>query len=381
MKVLLVSPSYAPIVGGTETLVRRLATELNSSGINTDVLTFNMDRKWKLSFREVTEYGKFKVFKISGIANPLNFLPINPLYLVLRFHAIPKPNFTKLFADYDIIHFCDEEDLSFPIFSFFTQKPKVMQCLTPFSFELIRRNFFHRKTFTKIADMYIPSSLSQVSSLLEMGIAQSKITTIGTVGIDIDTFKPNETLRVGNLLLFVGRLQKLKGVHVLLQALSGLKVPTQIAIVGPFDQSDLNYTNEIKKMVSSINEKGLHKVQLMGPLGEADLVNWYQKSVVLVRPDLNGISGGLTTLEAFACGTPVLGTGNHIVKDGVNGLIVPPNNPEELEKALTKLLEDEELSRRYGLEGRKFVEDNYSWKKIAGELIKMYEAFLRNYYS
>ena len=340
-----------------------------------------MNRKWKLILKEVTETGKFKVFKISGIANPLNFLPINPLYLVLRFHAIPKPNFTKLFADYDIIHFCDEEDLSFPIFSFFTKKPKIMQCLTPFSFELIRRNFFHRRTFIKIADIYIPSSQSQVGALLDMGIAQSKIAPIGTVGIDIDTFKPNEKLRVGNLLLFVGRLQKLKGVHVLLQALSGLKVPAQIAIIGPFDQSDMNYSNEIKKMVSSINTKGLHKVHLIGPLGEAELVNWYQKSVVLVRPDLNGISGGLTTLEAFACGTPVLGTGNHVVKDGVNGLIVPPGNPEELEKALTKLLEDKELSRKYGLEGRKFVEDNYSWKKIAGELIKTYQNFLKGYYA
>jgi glycosyltransferase involved in cell wall biosynthesis len=129
--------------------------------------------------------------------------------------------------------------------------------------------------------------------------------------------------KLDDLILFVGRLEKSKGVHLLLQALLYLKIPTQVVIIGPFDQQDPHYSNEIKKICFSINEKGLHKVELLGSLNESELLSWYQKAAVLVRPDLEGRSGGLTSLEALACGTPMIGTGNDIVKDKVNGKVYP----------------------------------------------------------
>jgi len=49
MKVLVVSPSYAPIIGGTETFVLKLVTTLNNLGIHTDVMTYNMNKKWEPS--------------------------------------------------------------------------------------------------------------------------------------------------------------------------------------------------------------------------------------------------------------------------------------------------------------------------------------------
>ena len=135
------TPSFDPIVGGAETFVRRLAIKLNELGIHTDVMTFNMNQKWKPRLNESLEKNDFTVFRIPAVPNPLAFLPINPLHRVFRFNVVPKPGFTKLFCDYDIIHFCDEEDLSFPLFSLFQKKPKIIHMLTPIGFEEIRRNF------------------------------------------------------------------------------------------------------------------------------------------------------------------------------------------------------------------------------------------------
>ena len=373
MKVLLVTPSYDPIVGGAETFVRQLATKLNELGVSTDVLTISMNQKWKPFLKETSETGKFTVFRIPAIANPLAFLPVNPLHRLFRFNVIPKPGFTKLYHNYDIIHFCDEEDLSFPLFSFFVKKPKIMHLLTPIGFEAIQHNFFQRAIFKRISDKYITSI--HIRSLQKIGIPKSKIFGEGNVGVDENTFSPDESKRLDSLVLFVGRLQKLKGVHVLLQSLSRLKIPIHLAIIGPFDKADPQYTNEIKQTVHLINTQGRHQVELLGCMSEKELVPWYQKATLLVSPHLDG-TAGLTTLEALACGTPVIATGTLVVENGVNGLVVPPNDAEKLASALNELLKNKELRNRYGSKGRRIVEEQYSWKKVTQNLMKVYEEML-----
>ena len=183
-----------------------------------------------------------------------------------------------------------------------------------------------------------------------------------------------------SLILYVGRLQKLKGVHVLLQSLLRLKIPVNVTIIGPFDQHDPQYSNEIEKTAHFINTQGTHKVDFLGCMNEKELVPWYQKATLLVTPHLDG-SAGLTSLEALACATPVVATGSLLIKNGVNGLVVPPNDVEELANALNDLLENKELRRKYGSEGRQIVEKHYSWEKIAKNLTEVYEEVLANWHA
>jgi glycosyltransferase involved in cell wall biosynthesis len=376
MKVLLVTPSYDPIVGGAETFVRRLATTLNELGTHADVMTLHMNQKWKPFLNEASEKSKFTVFRIPAISNPLAFLPTNPLHRMFRINVVPKPGFTRLFRGYDIIHFCDEEDLGFPLFSLFVKKPKIMHLLTPIGFEAIRRNFFQREVFKRIANIYIPDSF-QIRFLQQIGIAKSKIVNMESIGVNTCTFKPNESKRADSLVLFVGRLQKLKGVLVLLQSLSTLKIPVHLVIIGPSNPRDPEYSNEIKNKVQLINSQGTHKVELLGCMSEKELVTWYQRATVLVTPHLDG-SAGLTTLEALACGTPVIATGTLLIKNGVNGLIVPPNDVERLTSALGELLDDKVLRKKYGSNGRMIIEAHYSWEKIVKDLVRVYEKMIEN---
>ena len=369
------SPSYEPIVGGTETFVLQLATTLNAFGVQADVMTFNMNRKWKPVWWKSTSTKNFTVYRVPAVANPFSFLPVNPLHLIFRINVFPIPGFTKLFDDYDLIHFCDEEDLSFPFFSALIKKPKIMHSLTPMAFDAIRRNFFQRQVFKQIAEMYIPCSF-QIESYLDMGIPQSKIFDKKSVGVNAETFKPNESQRLDSLVLFVGRLQKLKGVHILLEALQYLKMPVHAVIIGPFDLNNSTYVEELKKSVELINAQGRHRVDLLGRKDEKELIPWYQKATVLVAPHLDQICGGLTTLEALACATPVIATGDEVIKDKVNGLLVPPNDVEKLADAINELLEDKEIRRKYGEHGRGMIEEQYSWGRIVSALIIAYKELL-----
>lgn len=356
----------------------QLATELNASEVRTDVMVFNMDQKWKPILKEVVQTDDFTVFKIPAIANPFNFLPerVNPLLMLFRVHAIPKLGFTKYFKNYDIVHFCDEEDLSFPFFSLFSKKLKIMHLLTPIAFEAIRRNFFQREIFKRVANGYIPDSY-EIQFLLQIGIIKSRIIAMESIGTKTCTFKPDESKRLDSLVLFVGRLQRLKGVHVLLHSLQLLKIPVHLAIIGPFDQRDPQYEDEIRKTVDLINSHGVHRVELLGRMNEEDLVPWYQKATLLVTPHLDGTSG-LTNREALACATPVIATGTHLIKNGKNGLVVPPNDASKLARAISKLLEDKELRKKFGSEGRRIIAENYSWEKVVKDLIKVYERMLKN---
>ena len=182
-----------------------------------------------------------------------------------------------------------------------------------------------------------------------MGIPQSEIFDKKSVGVNSDVFKPDESKRLDSLVLFVGRLQKLKGVHILLQALSLMKTPVHTVIIGPFDPLTPEYSEGLKKTVEQINAQGKHQVELLGNKTEKELIPWYQKATLLVAPHLDQICGGLTTLEALSCATPVVATGDEVIKDRVNGLLVPPNDAEKLANSIEELLKNKELRRKCGL--------------------------------
>lgn len=361
-------------------MARTLSIKLNKLGIHTDIMSFNMNKTWTPTWSEKVERdGSFNVFKMPAL-NPFSNFSINPLCHSLRINVLPKPNFKKKFKEYDVIHFLGEADLTFPIFSYSTQKPKIMHCVTVKGLHMQYR--IHRarilkklfmKVFPKLADLYIVSSPDEVKVLLDMGVPEYKILVL-PLGVDTQIFRPDKTKKLDSLLLFVGRIDKNKGLHILLKSLSYLSFKTQVAIIGP--RMDTRYFEEIEKMCHKINEEGFHTVTYLGSMRQNDLVPWYQKATVLVRPDLLAVSGGNTAMEALACGTPVIGTGNYVVKHDSNGIIVPSNNPEKLAEALHKLLADKKLRERYEKEGRIIMEQCFGWERLTLALINVYERML-----
>jgi glycosyltransferase involved in cell wall biosynthesis len=379
MKVLIVTPSYFPIVGGSETLIRTLSTKLNEMGVHTDVMAYNMDEKWNVVWSDKTEKNSdFSVFKVAAL-KPFPFLSISPLYYPLRLNVWPRPSFRKRFEDYDIIHFLGEADLSLPFFSRSVKKPKIMHCvgIPGLEQQFIRHSTMRElfvRIFPRLADLYIVFSPDEKRVLLDMGMPENKVLIL-RYGVDTETFRPDESKRLENLILFVGRIYPVKGLHVLLKSLDYLDFKTQVAIIGPV--VDSSYFEQIEKMCSEVNSRGVHTVSCLGEMNQKNLLPWYQRADVLARPDLVGASGaGYSTLEAFACATPVVGVKNDVVRNDVNGLIVPPDNPKALAEALRKVLTDKYLREKYGKAGRRMIEQEFSLKSIVTRLIEVYEDLL-----
>jgi glycosyltransferase involved in cell wall biosynthesis len=84
------------------------------------------------------------------------------------------------------------------------------------------------------------------------------------------------------------------------------------------------------------------------------------------------------TYEAAACGLPQITTreSGDVVQDGVNGIIIPPNDPDTLAAAIERLYRDRDLCARMGRAGRERVERNFTWSHFGARLMQAYQAVL-----
>lgn len=372
MKVLMITSSYYPIVGGAETVIRSLSIKLNEMGIQTDVLTFNMDRKWNTAWKAKTEENDgINVFKVPA----LNWFPIEHSdRITLRINLIPG-RFLNRLKGYDILHFHYSGDLSFPLFSYFVKKPKILH-LHGFATDYYKRYFLSRLIIKNATDIYIcPSKLIE-KGLVEIGVPKHKIRPFPNGPIDVNAFRPSGKKR-DNLILFVGRIDSSKGLHILLTCLHSLEKPIHLVIIGP--DWEAKYFEEILKLIDNENKKGIHKITYLGAQNQINVRKWYQKASVFVLPSLQE-AGGIVNLEALSCETPVVATNvggvSEFVREGENGLLVPPNDPVRLAEAIHYLLDHEDVRIMFGREGRKWVAKRFSLEVVMERLCRIYEEML-----
>ena len=380
MKVLLITPSYFPIVGGSETLTQNLAIKLNENGVRTDILTLNMDEKWKPRWTEkIEESRSFQIFKEPAL-NLLPNLP-NPFYSLLRMNVFPFPSFFDRAKNYDIFHFVGEADLSIPFASYFMLKPKIMHCVGIFRkgglyyYYTVKRSSLKRvfkKYFPNLANFYLVSSFEEQDILAELGVPKNKVMTLPD-GVDVHIFKPDAARKVDNMILFVGRIDRIKGLHLLIKALSYVKIPVKLVIIGP--KWDLDYFAEIEQMCQMTNGKGFHEIEIINGMDQNDLVPWYQQASLLVCPYLYETHSNVVR-EALACGTPVVSTGTHFVKNGSDGVSIVPKNPIKIAEAIQKLLKEKELREEYGRVGRRLMEQRFSWESVIQKLNGIYQGMI-----
>lgn len=163
--------------------------------------------------------------------------------------------------------------------------------------------------------------------------------------------------------VYVGRLSKEKGVDVLIRAFRGVEGDLLIIGKGPQER-------ELREMA-----KGVENVHFIGFKPRQEALRYIKGSDLLVNPSR---SEGLSTaiLEGMACKVPVIATsvgGNvELIRDGVTGILVPPNDPEELRKAVEMLLNDQELARRLVSRAYEVVLRKYSWEVVIEKYMEVY---------
>jgi glycosyltransferase involved in cell wall biosynthesis len=283
-------------------------------------------------------------------------------------------NFATILKDYDVLHFHDDVDFTFSLFSWFIKRPRIFQCHTlAGTYPRFRTSPIHRAILKKVGNFYITVSNFSRELLINLGVPESRIFVLPN-GVDLKRYdQKTSCAKVDDLILFVGRIIRPKGLHVLLESLNYLNKPVSVKIAGPIQD-----TRYFKELLGSgiLQKRGLHDVEWLGCLTQDEMVGWYRRASIFINPSIMD-DFGIVNLEALACGTPVIASDSggmtDIVKNGVNGLLVPPNDPKQLAIALEKLLESEKLREEYGRNGRRLVEEHFSWDMIARKAARIYE--------
>lgn len=184
------------------------------------------------------------------------------------------------------------------------------------------------------------------------------------------------------MVLFVGRIEPLKGVDTLIQAMSCLDLqdihkPVHLAIIGgepnaiPEDMSEEMV--RLQKLCDELCMGGM--VVFLGKRGQDTLPYYYSAAEVVVMPSLYE-SFGMVALEAMACGTPVVasevGGLGYLVQNGVTGYTIPDSEPEALCEKLSWLLGDADLRESMGQRAAEYALD-YAWEKIAAQITDVYK--------
>ena len=188
------------------------------------------------------------------------------------------------------------------------------------------------------------------------------------------------------MILFVGRIEPLKGLDTLIQAISCLRLKDQhqriqlVVIGGDPEAAPEDMTAEMARVQQLCDELAMGKmVVFLGKRSQDTLPYYYSAAEVLVMPS-HYESFGMVALEAMACGTPVIasqvGGLAFLVQDGVTGYHVPNGDPDKLCETLSTLLDDESLRQRLGRNAAEYAQ-SYDWEKIAKQIVEIYKEMVK----
>ena len=244
-------------------------------------------------------------------------------------------------------------------------------------------------------DRLVAATALDKAQMVELyGADPDKIEVI-PLGVDLEMFRPisraEAKAAIGlelpeqqRILLFVGRMDPLKGLDTLLRAICKLSdLAPELArslclavIGGDIDENGSGVDTDLECLDKLKREVGVDNlVAFLGSRAQDTLPYYYSAAEVCIVPS-HYESFGLVALEAMACGTPVIasrvGGLQSTVEDGVTGLLVPAGDPDALAEKLKLVLSDDDLRMRLGSNARSRAQ-TYTWRSMADRIIHLYE--------
>ncbi|MEB2334650.1 MAG: glycosyltransferase [Anaerolineaceae bacterium] len=246
------------------------------------------------------------------------------------------------------------------------------------------------KRVLRRVDRIVVATLAEMTQLRFLYKADSSKMVVIPPGVNVGRFYPipsdEAKAYIGlkpddRMILFVGRIEPLKGVDTLLEAMSCLQMkesrPVHLAIIGGDPSASPEEMNaEMARLKNLCEVLGLDQsVVFLGVRDQDKLSYYYSAAEVAVMPS-HYESFGMVALEAMACGTPVIasevGGLAYLVRDGETGFTIPAEEPETLCEKLSWLLNDEALRRKMSAQAAAYAQD-YAWEKIAKRIVDVYE--------
>jgi D-inositol-3-phosphate glycosyltransferase len=393
--------------GGMNVYVRELAKNLGSFGIHVDVFTRSQDEHVPHVLHDLG-YGNRVVHVPAGPEVPLpkkelaNYLP-DFAAGIQRFAEEKNLKYDLIHSHYwmsGIAALTLKANWGVPVVQMFhtlgLMKNRVAR--SPDEVEGSYRVDGERKVI-QFADRLVVATPAEQSQLEFLYRTDTRKMVTIPPGVDTSHFYPipaDEAKAVigvppkDRLLLFVGRIEPLKGIETLIRAMAYVnenkllvdcpECPHYLAVIG----GDPNLTNqdmsgEMARLQKLCQEMGIgDTVIFLGKRSQDSLPYYYSAADVVIVPS-HYESFGMVALEAMACGTPVVasqvGGLAFLVQDGVTGYVVPDDDPAALGDRLAQLILNPDLRQKLGEQATYYAQD-YSWENITSRMKTLYTGLL-----
>ena len=410
MRIALLSYHTCPLAtlggknaGGMNVYVRDLARSLGREGIQLDVFTRSQDEHVPHVLHDL------------GFGNRVAHIPAGPEYPLPKNELVSYiPEFVENILEfsrkkeccYDLIHSHYwmsgiaavelAKSWDAPIVQMFHTLEKLKQQVAQNEEE--KEGDYRidgEKQVISMVDKIIASTATEKKHLVNLYEADPKKIEIISPGVDLSHFYPippdeaKEFVGVPpdkRMILFVGRIEPLKGIKTLLKAIGHLISNGEaeenlcLAVIGgDLQDGNGNDSKEMKLLCQLRDEYGLQEmVTFLGKKSQDTLPYYYSAAEMLIMPS-HYESFGMVALESMACGTPVIashvGGLIHLVEDGVTGYHVPVDDPAALSNRISGLLKDKALRYRMGHDAFAFAK-KFDWRYISERMIQVYRGLL-----
>lgn len=356
LRVAVVTPRYPPEVGGLEGYVARVATTLHRAGSEVTVITTGRSRRTTHDTRD-----GIPVIRL-GTWLTLSNTPLNPLWWWQLRRLLRRLEIDVVNAHAPVPGLADIAALT----------SRVPVVLTYHAGSLVKGDHPVDPLLRAYERHILPRVFARCAELVAVSPASQAFATgraqVIPPGVDTAVFSPpvGDGVRESRV-LYVGRVERTsrwKGLPVLLESVVRLRelLPgVRLEVVGDGD--------DVEQLQKRAAELGVADViDWQGHVEHADLPAHYRRAGVTVLPSTTEAeSFGMTLVEAMACACPVVGSAvggiPFVVRNGEDGLLVPPGDPLALADALAAVLCDPSRAAELGAAGRRSALARWDWNR------------------
>lgn len=384
MKVLMVSGTFPPRkFGGVTAVSYNIAKRLVVRGHEVFIYTTDVgnDSHSRLDIRNSKVIDGIHVRHFKNVNNSLAFK--QRLYSPIGMITWAK----KELKNFDVIHLHDYRSFQNVVIHYYAKKHAIPYVLQAHGSVL---PFFSKERLKKLYDLVwgyriledaskvIALTTTEAKQYTKMGVDDNKIEIVPN-GIDLSEYenlpdrgifrkkygiKSNE-----KIVLYLGRIHKIKGVDLLVEAFSDLTCKIEgvkLVIAGPDD----GFLSTLKMQIEFLNIGD--KILFTGPLYGMDKLEAYVDADVYVLPSVYETFPN-TVLEACACGAPVIVTDRCGIYDLIKKVgYVVEYNKDQLQDAMYEILDNEVKRMKFGYAARELVINEFSWDNSMEKLEKIY---------
>jgi glycosyltransferase involved in cell wall biosynthesis len=232
--------------------------------------------------------------------------------------------------------------------------------------------FCSRVSITRCDAVIVPYRVTKDEIVNTLGGSADRVFVVN-YGVDHATYYPRPELkRAKNQILYIGEVSRSKGVDVAITAFAETKrlVPDARLVIGGKHSKDQPMLEELARSL------GVQDIEFRGFIPEAELATYYATTSLMIFPSRYGF--GLSTLEAMACGTPVVAAAALDAQEFAEDIdiLVPPDDAPALAARMTRILTDDAFREELTNQGLEKAA-RYSWANMARGTLAVYQEVLK----